>query len=190
MALGDLLLDAEIVFQDISFYLNKIIIALVIILVGFIIGKIAEGMLRRLFAKIELDERLTRMLKARRNYARAIRRTIVRVIYIITVLIALNTLSAFEEVIAVLLILAVFIILASWFLAGMDIVPNLLARGALKRKRIGVGDEITLVHETGVIQGIVVDMTLTDVRIKRKNGDLFFIPNSVFINNIIKKNRR
>ena len=187
MALGTLLSEAEQVFQNVSFYLNKVVIALVIILVGFIIGKIIESMLRRLFIRIDLDERMTRMFKARRNYARAIRRSIVRLIYFVTVLIALNTLSALEEVITVVLILVVFIVLASWVLAGIDIIPNLLARGSLSRKRVTVGDEITLAHSTGLIQGTIVDMTLTDVRIKRKNGDLFFIPNAAFLDSVVKK---
>jgi small-conductance mechanosensitive channel len=185
MAIADLLLDAESLFQDMSFYLNKVTIALVIILFGLVIGKILEGMLRRLFSRIELDERLTKVFGARRNYARAIRRSIVRIIYVVTVIIALGTLSVLSEVFTLLLLLIVFVVLVSWVLAGIEVVPNFLARGALTRKGIRVGDEIVVMHSTGVIQGRVLDLTLTDVRLKRKNGDIFFIPNALFLRQAI-----
>lgn len=187
MALSDILLNAETTFQDVSFYLNKVVVVLVIILFGFIIGKIAESILRRLFVQLDVDERLTRMFKARRNYARAIRRTIVRIIYVLTILVALDRLAVLEEAYAVLLFLVAVTALISIVLAGTDVVPNIIARSSLAKRKIKVGQEISLAHPTGFIQGVIVDMTLTDVRMKRRNGDLFFIPNAVFLEAIVRK---
>jgi small-conductance mechanosensitive channel len=181
MALADVLLRAQTTFQDVSFYLNKVVIVLVIILCGFILGKIMESLLRSLFMKMNVDERLTKIFHAKRNYARAIRRTVVRIIYICTVIIALNKLAVVREVFVVLLVLVLFVVITSWVLAGIDVIPNLLARGSLHRRKITVGDEIVLTHPTGTLQGTIVDMTLTDVRLKRRNGDLLFIPNAVFL---------
>lgn len=188
MALADILLRAETTFQNISVYLNKIVIVLVIVFAGFILGKIVESILRRLFAHIDLDERMTKMFNAKRNYARAIRRSIVRLIYIFTMLYALSKLAVLEEVFTVLMILVLFTILASGVLAGIDVVPNLLARAQLQRK-VSVGDEITLNHSSGAMHGTIVDITLTDVRLKRRNGDLFFIPNAVFLQSVLKRHR-
>lgn len=190
MALADILLKAETMFQDVSFYLNKIVIVLVIIFAGLILGKIVESVLRRLFVRLEVDERLTELFKARRNYARAIRRTIVRVIYIATVAYALYELSVLREVFVVLAVIFIFIIGVSWALAGIDVIPNITARIDMRRRRIGVGDEITVHHKTGTIQGTIVDITLTDVRVRRRNGDLFFIPNAVFLReSLVRKHR-
>jgi small-conductance mechanosensitive channel len=189
MALSDILLRAETTFQNVSFYLNKVVIVLVIIFAGFIIGKIIESILRRIFVKVGLDDKLTNIFKARRNYSRAIRRSVVRLIYLCTVLYALSKLAVLEEVFAIVVILVIFAILASWILAGIDVIPNLLARMQLHGRGIAVGNEVSVMHNTGMIQGLVVDMTLTDVRVKRKNGDLFFIPNAVFLESVVKRHR-
>jgi small-conductance mechanosensitive channel len=185
----EVLFHAETLFQNISIYLNRVVIALVIILFGFIIGRIVESILRKIFAKIELDERFTKMFGVRRNYARAIRRSIVRLIYVATVIVALISLNVIKEVFTLLLIIVVFVVFTSFVLAGIEAVPNFVARFGL-RKKFAVGDEISFAHKTGVIQGSVVDITFQDVRIKRKNGDLFFIPNAVFIRESIVRKRK
>lgn len=185
----DIIVRAETLFTQVSFYLNKLVIALVIILFGFIIGKIVERTLRILLAKLDTDEKLARLFKVRRNYARAIRRTIVRLIYLVTILIALNTLRLLSPVIVMLVFLAVIVITISIILAGIDVFPNLAARATLIKKRITIGDEIVISTPGGNVHGTIVDMTLTDVHIKRRNGDLFFIPNSVFLNGYLAKKR-
>jgi small-conductance mechanosensitive channel len=190
MALIDVLVKAEELFSSMSFYLNKIIIALVILLFGFIIGKIIENLLRVVLARINTDERLFQLFKVRRNYARAIRRTIVRIIYIATVVIALQQVSLVRPVLLLLLFLTVVVILISFALAGLDVVPNIAARASLRTKKISIGDEVIVSDRSGVLQGTIVDMTLTDVHIRRRNGDLFFVPNSVFLRENITKKRR
>jgi small-conductance mechanosensitive channel len=190
MSIIDLLLQAEGLFAAVSLYLNKIVIALVIVLFGFIIGKITESVLRKLLAKMDIDDKLTRLFKARRNYARAIRRTVVRMIYIATVIIALDKLSLVRPVFVMLMFLAIVVIIISFVLAGIDIIPNIMARAQLRSKRIVVGDEIVVTDRSGVIQGTIVDITLTDVHIKRRNGDLFLMPNSVFLRESMVKKRR
>jgi hypothetical protein len=190
MALVDLLQQAENLFASFSFYINKVVIALVIVLLGFILGKIVESALRYLFSRISLDDRLTKLFKVRRNYARAIRRSIVRIIYFVTVLIALDKLSLVEPVYTVIMFLALIVIVISIALAGMDVIPNLVARASLQRKRITVGDEVLVNDKAGQIQGIIVDITLTDVHIKRRNGDLFFVPVAVFLREIVSRRKR
>jgi small-conductance mechanosensitive channel len=190
MAIVDVLLKAESVFTSMSFYLNKVIIALVIIMAGFIVGKIVEGILRNVFARMNIDDRLSTFFAARRNYARAIRRSVVRIIYIVAIVIALEQVSLFQPVLTLLEFLAVVVILISVSLAGVDVIPNLAARAALRHKRLAVGDDVVFTDQSGVIQGTIIDMTLIDVRIKRRNGDVFFIPNAVFLKQSIAKKRR
>ena len=189
MAWADVLSEADVVFQGMSFYLNKIIIVLVIILFGFIIGKIVESILRRVLAGLNTDEYLTKIFKARRNYARAIRRTIVRIIYLITILIALEYLSIVMPVLYGLLLCAIIVIIVSLVLVGIDIVPNLTARSLIRHKRFGIGDEITVIDRTGVLHGTIADITLLEVQLKRRNGDVIFIPNAVFLKDKVIRKR-
>jgi small-conductance mechanosensitive channel len=190
MAFADMLFRTEGLFTDVSFYLNKIVIALVIILIGFVIGKVVENLLRKLLAKLNVDERFAKIFNRRRNYARAIRRTIVRLIYLATIIIALQKLSLIQPTLTILIFLAIIVALISLVLAGIDVAPNIMARAALRHKRIAVGDEVVFSGESGVVQGTIVDMTLIDVRIKRRNGDIFFIPNAVFLHESIVKKRK
>ena len=190
MTMNDVLVQAESLFASMSLYLNNVIIALVIILAGFILGKILESILRHIFAKLEVDERLTKIFSARRNYSRAIRRTIVRLVYVTAIILALQQVSLIKPVLTMLEFLAVVVVLISFMLAGLDVVPNIAARTALKHKRLTVGDEVVFTDPTGVIQGTIIDMTMIDVRVKRKNGDIFFIPNSVFLKQSITKRRK
>jgi small-conductance mechanosensitive channel len=190
MAIAEILARAESLFASMSFYLNKIVIALVIVLAGFIVGKILESILRSLLTKMDTDERLAKIFSARRNYARAIRRTIVRIVYILALILALHQVSMVGPALTILEFLALTVLLVSFVIAGMDVVPNITARAALHHKHIAVGDEVSFSDETGVVQGTVVDMTLIDVRIKRKNGDIFFIPNAVFLKQSITKRKK
>jgi small-conductance mechanosensitive channel len=189
MTISDLLQGAEELFARIAPSVNEVVIALVILLFGFVIGKIVESLLRYVFSRANVDERLAKMFKAQRNYARAIRRTIVRLIYLITVLLALQSVNLLGPVWVVLLALGVLVVLVSVVLAGLEVVPNIMGRAAILNKRLRVGDEILLYDQTGAIQGTIVDMTWSDVRIKRKNGDLFLIPNATFLRERVVKQR-
>jgi len=182
MTLSDLTLYASDAFATISPYLNRIIIALIIVLIGFIIGKLVEKLLRKLFSLLNVDERFARVFKARRNYARAMRRTVVRIIYTIAVLLALRYLSIMSEVLLVMLVLALLTFFISVILAGFDVVPNIAGRISLSSKRIVPGEEIILTDSSGTIHGVIADVTLTDVRIRRENGDVFIVPNALFLN--------
>ena len=190
MAFIDLLQHADVLFQNTAGYLNKIIVALVILLLGFMIGKIIEISLKKLFATIAFDEKMTRFFVAKRQYARSVVRIVARLIYVVTILLVLNRLSLLEETYTLLLLFALLIIVLSFVLAGLDFIPNIVARVACKKKGLCVGDEITLMDKSGVIQGTIVDITLTDVRMKRKNGDLFFIPLALFSKERVVKKKQ
>jgi small-conductance mechanosensitive channel len=184
---NDALAAMTALFDKVSGVLNTIVVALVIALFGFIIGKTVEIILRSLFSRIQLDDRLTRLFGARRNYSRAIRRTVVRLIYVAAVVLALHELTLADEAIIIVVGIIVLIALANIIVAGVEILPNLLARRLLAAKHIAIGDDVAVHDTSGVITGTVIDMTLIDVRIKRKNGDVFFIPNRAFLRTMIKR---
>lgn len=190
MTFTDILVKAEALFAQVSVYLNVVVIALAILLGGFIIGKVIESIMRASLSRIGFDDRLARMFGARRNYARATRRTVVRLIYLAAVLLALDRLSLMRPVLIVTLCLAVVVVIISLVLAGLDVIPNIAARADLRGKGIVVGDDVVYADQNGVVHGTIIDMTLTDIRIRRANGDIFFIPNSAFLNRSVTKKRK
>jgi small-conductance mechanosensitive channel len=190
MGIADTLAGADALFQRASSWLNVIVIALVIILLGFILGKIVEGILRKLLLHFKVDERLSAAFNARRNYARAIRRTVVRIIYVATVILALRTLSLLEGVWMALLLIVALVALSSFVIAGLDVVPNIAARAVIGRRRLAPGDEITLMDESGSIHGTIMDVSLTYVCVRRRNGDMFFIPNALFLRDRVVRRKQ
>jgi small-conductance mechanosensitive channel len=181
--------QAERLFAEVSPYVNAVVIALVILLIGFILGKILESFLRYAFTKLKVDERLTRLFSNQRNYSRAIRRTIIRLIYLAAVLLALHRLSLATPALIAVIALIILVVMISLVLAGLDIVPNIVARGQLRARGIIVGDELIYTDHNGVVQGTVVEMTFFEVRVRRRNGDLLFIPNAAFLNQSVTKRR-
>lgn len=190
MAINDVLSWASGFSSRFADYLSAIVIALVILLLGFIIARIADRSMQKLLLRADFDTRMARLFRRRLNYARGLRVTIVRILYLATVLIALERIGA--SGIAVMLVAGALALIAllSLIVAGIDVIPNLLARAELNRRGIGAGDLVELLSESGTVKGRIVDITLTDVHLRRAGGDLLFIPNAAFLSNRLVKKRR
>ncbi len=189
MDIGSVIAGAERVFNYISGWVNELVIALVILLVGFIVGRLFDRVLHRLFLHIKFDDYCFKLFRRRRRYAHATRRFIVRLTYIIAIVIALARLNADKIVITLVLAILILIFIFSMVLTGMDIIPNLMARWRLRHRKIGVGDNIEVKGPSGMVKGKVEDINFLEVQIKRRNGDLIFIPLSAFVKNRIKKRK-
>lgn len=189
MAVEDLLSEARELFSAVQGYLSTIVIALVIVLLGFVLGRLADRGLYKLLLRTSFDDKMYALFGRRRRYARATRVGIVRLIYVITALVALDRLNV--SGVAITLVLGIFalILLASFILAGIEVVPNLLARGELARRGIVQGDKVEVTSLSGVIKGTIVDITLTDVQVKRAGGEVLFIPNASFLKTTLLKKR-
>lgn len=189
MGLPELLLFADTSFQRISGPLNIIVVALVILLFGFIIGKITDRILRRFFADIRFDEVVTRWRGVKRNYARASRHAIVRTIYASTIIIALQWLSILVYVAYALLAIVAIVAIVSSALWLRDLTPNISGRMHLQDRRLREGDEVTIVGKTGVISGAVRRIGALSTSVSRQNGDIFFIPNATLAQDRIVQRR-
>jgi small-conductance mechanosensitive channel len=190
MALQEFITGADAFFQEIAGSLNTVVITLVILLFGFVVGKIIDRVLRRLLADLRIDDVGVRWFKARRNYARTLRHTIVRIVYLATVLLALYWLSMLRIVLWLFVAAVILVGFISAVLAGVDIIPNISGAFALRRKRIQIGDDVTIIDKSGMVSGTIVEMTLLDVHVRRHNGDVFFLPNSAVVNDRVVKRRQ
>jgi len=189
VAIVDILLQAQLIFDRMANWLNAIVIALVIVLVGFILGRIIDRVLYKFFLRINFDDMLYKLFGARRRYSQATRRTIVRLIYLLSILAALARLNLDKMVITLVIGLIVLVIVVSLFMAGTEILPNLLARWRLQQRKIVVGDTVEFVDASGIVKGKIVDITLLEVQIRRAGGDLVFVPLAAAIKNKITRKR-
>jgi small-conductance mechanosensitive channel len=189
MAVGDILVRADAVYQSAASYLNAIIIALAILFVGFIIARITGAALNKLFAILEFDDWCTGLFGRRRKYARATRTTIVRTLYLITMYLALRSLRLAGVAITVIAAILVAIILVSLAILAIELIPNIAARSRLRARHIGVGDEVEIDHSSGRISGKIVGMSLFEVQVRRPSGDIVFFPNATLTGVRIAKRR-
>ena len=131
MDIGAILARADAAFRSVSAYLNALVIALVILLAGFIIVRLVRTSLTRLFSVVALDDKLTRLLGRRRQYARSARTAVVRALYLVTMYLALRSLHLAGVAIALIVGVVVVIILVSFAIGAADLLPNILAPSRL-----------------------------------------------------------
>ena len=189
MDIGAILARADAAFRSVSAYLNALVIALVILLAGFIIVRLVRTSLTRLFSVVALDDKLTRLLGRRRQYARSARTAVVRALYLVTMYLALRSLHLAGVAIALIVGVVVVIILVSFAIGAADLLPNILARSRLRARRLSVGDDVEIDTPAGRIAGRIVEMSLLDVQVRRPSGDLVFFPNASLIGVRITKRR-
>lgn len=166
----------------------KIIDAVVILLIGFVIGKIAEKLSLKIFEMIEL-EKYTKKLKIKK-LSRILSKILSFVAYIIAIVLALNKLELTTAIISTVVILLI-IVLALFFLFGInDMIANLFAGMMIRiKKNISVGDTIMIKNAKRSIKGTVEQISLLNFRINTGKEELVIIPNTLLLRSTITKIR-
>jgi small-conductance mechanosensitive channel len=166
--------------------LNRLIIAAIILLVGFIAGRLLGNLLRRLLREVGLDN-VIKTAGIKISLERLFSGIVTYGIYIVAVIMALNTLKLDALVLDIIAAAVILVIAASVLLAVKDFIPNFLAGIRIGRKgMLKEGDHV-------VIDGIdakVLKKDLTDIKLQSKKGDVIFVPNSVFIKKKFVRRKR
>jgi small-conductance mechanosensitive channel len=165
-----------------SGWVARIVVGVLILLIGFILGKLVEKLSRRLLREVDLDSAATKVLHTKVSFEAVISRTLTYLIYLLSVITALNQLGITRTVLyAVSAIIAIVLLLAI-LLEIRDFVPNVFA-GILGKKNFKAGDVIAL----GDIKGRVFKTNLTGIFIETHDSDMLYIPNSFIKGKIVKK---
>ena len=177
------------VFTDLSEYfgpaVNNVITAIIILLIGFIIAKLVGRLAQRVLHEAEFDA-LLKKAGARVSFELALSQIAEYFVYFITIIFALNQLGITTFVLYILAFAAVAVLIVSVFLGMKDFVPNFIAGWYIYRK--GLVKEGKYVKINGVSRK-VVKLSLIDTRIKARNGDLIYMPNSVIIRSKITQKK-
>ena len=167
--------------------LIKLIGAIALLLIGFIVARILSKLVLRVLHELEMN----RILKEQANVTLPVEEFLSAatkyLVYFIALIMALAQLGLQTVVLYILLTLILVILVAFIILAFKDLIPNVTAGFVLHQKRLlKVGDRIK-VKDT---DGTVLAFTLTETRLKLKNGDEVLIPNALLLRHeIIKKKR-
>ncbi len=162
----------------------RIIAAVVIILLSLIIGRVIERVIIKLLHELDTNKIL-------RGYGVKVpveefSGVIVKyIIYVAGIIIALNQIGITRVILNLILFGLFILILAFMILAVKDFIPNLVAGFYIRQKEKIKPNDYINVNNT---EGKVMAVDLTETKIKTKDNDTIFIPNSILIKSkIIKK---
>jgi small-conductance mechanosensitive channel len=166
---------------------NKVILALIFLLIGFIIANIISRVIEKGLKELNVDNAIMKLAGIKISLEQIISKLVLYIIYFISIVTALNYLGIVPNIInaisyIVIILLAIFILLSI-----KDFIPNSIAGFSLIRKgRVKVGDNI----EYKGTAGKIVEMTLVDVKLKTRKGDIIIIPNSLLVKNAFVKKKK
>lgn len=168
----------------------NIINAVIILLIGFVFGKIIQKLSLRIFEMIELDKITKKRLKIK-NLSRILSSILSSIIYLIAIIIALNKLNLATTIINTIIILLIIIIVVFIVFGVNDIFANFFVGIFFKmRKNISVGEEIRIKGQKRTIQGKIEKINLLDIRIDSGKEELVIIPNTLLSKSIVTKIRK
>ncbi len=169
-----------------SVYVN-LVAAAIIVLIGFIIGRwlsrLTDKLLRELNVRTVLKEAGIRLPLER--YAS---KGVAYVVYFTAIIMALQQLKIASVILYIILAAMLLIMVLSFGLSIKDFVPNMTAGFSIYHdSRIRKGEYI----ETQGIEGTVIAISLTSIKLRTKEGDLVYIPNATLIKKgLIKKEKK
>lgn len=155
---------------------SKILVAAIILLVGFVIGKFVGRLLYRILKELEISAIIKKGTGVKLHVEKGMSVFLTYFIYFITAIMALNQLDITTTVLSMLSGAVIVIIVIAVALAIKDFVPNLFAGFYIYKNRfIKVGERI----KVRGIEGTVQEISLLETKLKTKEGDTVYIPNAV-----------
>ncbi len=161
----------------------KIIVAFIILLIGFILARIVHKVIIRLFKELNIDV-LFKKAGVKISLGKIIATFVQYFIYFMSIILALDQLGIRTAVLNMLgaAIIIIFIILI--VLAVKDFVPNFFSGVFILQKKFVKEGEMIKVK--GVV-GTIKEITILETKIETENGDILLVPNSAMTKTEIVK---
>ena len=161
--------------QIFSPWVNNLAIAVMILLIGFMVGKLISMILYKLFLEIQLDKTINKFTDQRFYISRYITSIISVAIYLITFFIALDKLRLTTAFIFIMALFLLIIFIGALFLGLGGFFPNIYAWVMITQEgKIKVGNKIKIKTLTGKITRIGLFRSWLD-----GGGENFVAQNSV-----------
>jgi len=170
------------VVDTVQSYFYTILVGIVILLIGFGLGILVKKLLKKVLKEIELN-RIMNKVGVTYNLEGGISSIVSYLIYLITIVFFLNQLGI-TSIVLYLIIGAILMLIILTFLVGLkDVIPNFISWLYLQKKdKIKEGRKV----EVKEIYGIVEKIGFLETEIKTENGDILYVPNSLFMKSKFK----
>ena len=163
---------------------SNIVIAIIILLACFVIGKLVGKILQKLLHDIEVDSFLRKTLKVKFSVEDFFSAIATYAIYLIGFVSALRRIGIATNVLNMVLVLAVSFILISLFIGIRNFIPNAIAGFRIGKKGlINEGDFIRVKNT----EGRIIKINITEVVVETRGHDMIHIANSTLAKNEIVK---
>lgn len=164
--------------------LNRFFLAVLILLVGIIIGRIASTFLQKFLHTADINKLVSQGNKSTVAVEQIVSYAVRYVIYFLFFLLALNTIGLTSWILTGLGVIVFIIFILSVFLGIKDFIPNAIAGLMLRKKGfVKVGDRI----EANGVSGKIIQINLIDTQIKNASGDFILVPNVLLSQKELKK---
>ena len=165
------------IFTTAESWMYKIVIGIIVLLVGLCLGILVKKIVHKILQQVELNKTISKA-GILYNVERTISNIIAFAIYLITFVIFLNQLGI-TSIVVYFIVGAILMLIILTFVVGLkDVIPNLIAWVVImKRGKITVGSKI----EVREIKGTVERIGLLETEIKTEQGDVLYVPNSLFV---------
>ena len=163
-------------------YVYTAITGIVILLIGFAVGILIQRLLYKLLQEVRLN-RIMSKVGVTYNLEKWISSVVSYIIYVFTIILFLDQLGL-RSIVLYIISGAVLMLLILTLLVGLkDIIPNFVAWIVLQRKdKIKEGYSIDVKEISGVVEKI----GFLEMEIKTPNGDILYVPNSLFLKSKFK----
>lgn len=166
----------------------NLIAAIATLILGLLIGRFLSNLVKKLLHELELDRILKEKARIKLPLTQLITSIIKYIIYGIAILLALNQLGLRSFILNAILTIIVVLLVVFMMLSLKDFIPNFTGGLFLYQKRsINPGDVIKINN----IEGEILNITLLETKLRTKNNEIVYIPNSVLTKNVVvKKSKR
>jgi small conductance mechanosensitive channel len=165
---------------------NQIASAVIVLLIGFIIGKVLGKLAQRGLHELDLNDILNKA-GVKFGMEEFVGHAIEYVIYFIAIVTALDQLGVTTIVLYIVVGVIVAVLAAALLLSMKDFIPNFIAGVRLSYKKyFKVGDTITV----GSVTGKVKEFGLLETKLASKSGDIIHVPNSTLIKHEVRVRKK
>lgn len=168
----------ETLFFEPNSLMTQLVFATLIFILALIVGKIAGKVLEKVLINTGFDQIVKKTTKKEINIGKIIGGIASYVIYFLGFIMALNQIGITTTVLNILSGAILVLVLLVVFLSIKDVVPNIIAGMMIHTKGLIDEGDIIKIHD---IEGEIIQTSIVEARVKTKNGDIIFIPNSRFI---------
>lgn len=163
---------------------TDVVLALIVLLFGIIVSRIVGKFIQTILHGFELNKTLKQRLNVQMRLEQFFGTTITYVLYFITLVLVLDILQLTGIIAYLAGVILITIIAMSILLSIKDFLPNFMAGLLLqRRKRARIGAHI----QFRGIKGKIIQRTLLETRVETEKGDIFNIPNSLFMKEVMIK---